>query len=181
MRILEGGWFWRQQLLVPAISRAVVDFVVLSFSLYGVVTDAVRAQVGGQTRATASTTAVGIANATQEDTRLAQAVVGGNGIATLAAGTASRVVTNALEYANINIQRANPQVTGFYFYDRSGAFTRAHTVNRGHRAPTGLSIQCDSTDTNAPGSGYLAAPAMRARLIQAMRAARARVVLAFDR
>ena len=191
MRTVGRGVSRRQRLLPLAIAIAAAVFIVLSFALYGVVTDAVRGQVGGQTRAAASTTAVGIANAIQEDTRLAQAVVGGSGTAALAAGTASRVVTNALEYANINIQRANPQVTGFYFYDRSGAFTLAQTVNPDHRAPTGLSIQCDTTntyctDTNAPRSGYLAGPAMRARLIRAMRTAPVRgspagVILAFDR
>ena len=180
------GLFQRQRLLPLAVAVAALVFVALSFSLYGVVTDAVRGQVSGQTRAAASTTAVGIANAIQEDTRLAQAVVGGNGTAALAAGTASRVVTNALEYANINIQRANPQVTGFYFYDHSGAFTLGQTVNPSHRAQGGLSIQCDNTntyctDTNVPSSGYLAAPAMRAQLLRAMRTARAGVVLAFDR
>ena len=183
---MEGGWFRRQRLLLLAISVAVVVFVVLSFSLYGVVTDAVRGQVSGQTRAAASTTAVGIANAIQEDARLAQAVVGGSGTAALSAGTASRVVANALEYANINIQRANPQVTGFYFYDHSGAFTLAQTVDPSHRAQGGLSIQCDSTNTyctdaNAPTRGYLAAVSMRDRLIRAMRSARMGVVLAFDR
>jgi chromosome segregation ATPase len=166
---------------------AVLVFFVLSALLYRIVNDAVRNEVAGQTRAAASTAAVAVSNAIREDTRLAGAIVGEGGTSGVVQRNSSRADSYAVQYANINIQRANPQVTALYYYDSAGNFIIGQRVNPSHQPPKKLSISCDSTNTyctdgNAPTTGYLRDAGVKSRLAGMLRGRpTTNIALAFGR
>ncbi len=162
-------WFRRQRLLYAISAVAVLAFGVLCVVLYHIVDDAVRTDLSGQTTAAASTAAVAVANAIGGDTRLAEAVVGEVGSADLVQRTATRATTYAIAYANINIQRANPQITAFYYFDRSGTYVTGQVVNPTHQPLHLFSVSCDTTNTycidgNPPTDGPFGSRDGRLRL-----------------
>jgi methyl-accepting chemotaxis protein len=171
---MTGRRAGQRRRLYALVVIAVLVFVVLSALLYRIVNDAVRNEVTGQTRAAASTAAVAVSNAIREDTRLAGAIVGEGGTPGVVLRNASRADSYAVQYANINIQRANPQVTALYYYDSAGNFIIGQRVNPSHRPPTKLSVSCDATNTyctdgNAPTTSYLRGPSAKPRLAALLR------------
>ena len=153
------SWSQGQRFLTTAIVIAVLVFSVLGFALYRVISNAAQTNVANQTAAASSSAAQTIAGTITNQVQLANAVVGEDGIGAYVQGEADRLTTSRVEYANTNIQRANPQVSGFYFYDSSGNFVFAQTVDQTHQTRNQPSASCDTTNVycvlaNAPTVGY---------------------------
>jgi len=153
------SWSQGQRFLTTAIVIAVLVFSVLGFALYRVISNAAQTNVANQTAAASSSAAQTIAGTITNQVQLANAVVGEDGIGAYVQGEADRLTTSRVEYANTNIQRANPQVRGFYFYDSSGSFVFAQTADQTHQTRNQPSASCDTTNVycvlaNAPTVGY---------------------------
>ena len=141
---------------------------------YGAFSSSAQSTADQRTGATAAVTAQAIAQAIGADALLATGVAGADGVADLVRGTASQPAVSAVEYAALNVERANPGVQGLYFYDRRGAYVVGQVANPALRPPDRLGVSCDPTgafctDTNVPVGGYLGSPALGATISRLLR------------
>ena len=180
------SWSQGQRFLTTAIVIAVLVFSVLGFALYRVISNAARTNVANQTAAASSSAAQTIAGTIVNQVQLANAVVSEDGIGAYVQGEADRLTTSRVEYANTNIQKANPQVSGFYFYDSSGNFVFAQTVDPTHQSRNQSGASCDTTNVycvlaSAPATGYFNTQEFQKYLAQTARPNAAPLeILVFD-
>src|SRR5579871_5262334 len=142
---------------------------LLGLLVYNAASAQVRSAVASQTMSTATAAASTLSATVQTELQMVATIAGEEGLPALLERSAPQPTVNAVEYANIAIQRAYPQLLGLYFYNHAGVFVMSQEVNPTHQPPHQLSITCDSTntyciDTNPPTGAYLGSAALQAGL-----------------
>lgn len=171
---MSRNWSQGQKLLYAAVLGAVLVFSILGFLLYRVITNAAEQNVSGQTSAASSSAALAIQNTIHGAVQSSQAVVREDGLSSIITGEADRLLQARVQYANLNLQRANPSIVSLYFYDNQPSFVFGQVVDPTHQAQNQQGSSCDNTGvycttSNIAGGAFVSGTAAQSIIKQELR------------